>query len=65
MCSSDLTPELVRSIATEELAALRSALGEEAYAASRLADARSLFERVALERPFFEFLTLPAYATLA
>jgi malate synthase len=60
----EVTPELVRKIADEELAALRSSMGEEAFRASHLLDARSLFERVALEQPFFEFLTLPAYTTL-
>ncbi len=60
-----VTAELVRQIASEELATLRSAMGEEAFAASRFLVARSLFERVSLEQPFFEFLTLPAYTTLA
>ena len=61
----EVTPELVRQIADEELATLRSTMGEEAFRASHLLDARSLFERVALEQPFFEFLTLPAYTTLS
>jgi malate synthase len=61
----EVTPELVRKIADEELAALRSSMGEQAFKASHLLDARSLFERVALEQPFFEFLTLPAYTTLS
>jgi malate synthase len=61
----EVTPELVRRIADEEVAALRSAMGEKAFGASHLLDARSLFERVALEQPFFEFLTLPAYTTLS
>jgi len=60
----EVTPELVRKVADEEIAALRSSLGEKAFRASHLLDARSLFERVALEQPFFEFLTLPAYTTL-
>ena len=59
-----VTKELVHKIADEEVAALRTAMGDEAFGASRFLDARSLFERVALERPFFEFLTLPAYTTL-
>jgi malate synthase len=59
-----VTPELVHRIADEELAALRTAMGDEAFGASHFLDARSLFERVALEQPFFEFLTLPAYTTL-
>ena len=61
----EVTPALVRRIADEELAALRSAMGDEAFRASHYLDARSLFERVALEQPFFEFLTLPAYTTLS
>ena len=60
-----VTPEMVRRIADEEVAALRAAMGEEAFRASHFLDARSLFERVALEQPFFEFLTLPAYTTLS
>jgi malate synthase len=61
----EVTPALVRKIAEEELAALRAAMGDKAFGASRFLDARSLFERVALEQPFFEFLTLPAYTTLS
>ncbi|MCW3036062.1 MAG: malate synthase [Actinobacteria bacterium] len=61
----EVTPALVRRIADEELAALRSAMGDEAFRVSHYLDARSLFERVALEQPFFEFLTLPAYTTLS
>jgi malate synthase len=60
-----VTADLVRTIAGEELAGLRSALGDEVFRAGRFDQARSLFERVCLEEPFLEFLTLPAYAALA
>jgi malate synthase len=56
-----VTPELVHRLEDEELAALRSALGDEAWAASRFDDARKLFERVALADDFADFLTVPAY----
>ena len=51
-----VTPDLVRTIADEESA--------KAGAIPRLDEARALFERVALEDPFIEFLTLPAYDVL-
>jgi len=61
----EVTPELVRRIADEEIAALRSSMGEEAFRGSHLLDARSLFERVAWNGRSSEFLTLPAYTTLS
>ena len=56
-----VTADLVHRLEDEELAALRSALGDEAWAASRFDDARKLFERVALADDFADFLTVPAY----
>ncbi len=56
-----LTPELVRALATEELARIEGAMGSAAFGQYRWAEARELFERVALSRDFSEFLTLPAY----
>jgi malate synthase len=56
-----VTAELVHRIEDEELAALRQALGEPRWAQSRYADARKLFERVALADDFADFLTRPAY----
>jgi malate synthase len=58
-----ITREAVKRIADEELAKLRSAYGDR-YAAMRFADARGLFERVALSDEFVEFLTLPGYDLL-
>jgi malate synthase len=59
-----VTPDLVRGIEREELDKIRAAIGEEAYAQSRFADAADLFEHVALGEAFVEFLTLPAYARI-
>jgi malate synthase len=57
-----VTPELVRAIAEQELAAIAAELGEHAYAASQYPLARTVFEQVALADEFADFLTLPAYA---
>jgi malate synthase len=59
-----VTRDLVGAIIDEELAGIEAALGAEAYAASRFAEARKVFEQVALADDFPEFLTLPAYELL-
>jgi malate synthase len=59
-----VTADLVHRLEDEELAALRSALGDEAWAASRFDDARKLFERVALADDFADFLTTAAYDSI-
>jgi malate synthase len=59
-----LTRETVRSVMERELAGLHADMGSEAFAASRFEQARELFERVALDPNFVEFLTLPAYELL-
>jgi malate synthase len=56
-----VSESLVRDMAREEVAALESA-GHPL--ANRLADARKLFEDVALSEEFVEFLTLPAYESI-
>ena len=64
---ADGTPvsrELIRRYEHEELEKVRAALGEEAFARYRFADAGRLFEHVALGDDFVEFLTLPAYAEI-
>lgn len=60
----EVTPELVRSLAAEDLADIRAGLGEEAYAAGRWRQAHDLLLRVALDGDFAESLTLPAYELL-
>ena len=60
-----VTPELVRRVVEDELASIRAELGDEAFEAGRFDAARELFEQVALADDFVEFLTLPAYETIA
>ena len=56
-----VTRELVERLVDEEMAAVRTSLGEEAFAAGAFDDARSLFTEMALADDFAEFLTLLAY----
>ncbi len=56
-----VTEELVRKVIGEELAQIRERVGEQGFAGSRPEEARALFEQVALDERFVEFLTLPAY----
>jgi malate synthase len=62
--SEPVTADLARSTIETEIASLRQELGEAAYAERRFDEARAVFERVALEPTFLEFLTLPAYDLL-
>ncbi|MEA2629363.1 MAG: malate synthase [Chloroflexota bacterium] len=55
-----VTDDLVREIADEELAKVRERLGEELWAKGRFAEARKVFEEVALSESFPAFLTLVA-----
>lgn len=57
-----VTADLVRAIADDELAAIATELGDEAFTAGGYPLARSVFEQVALADEFADFLTLPAYA---
>nr|BFE69487.1 malate synthase A [Actinoplanes digitatis] len=59
-----ITADLVARIEDEELAKIREALGEQAWAGSRFDDARKLFERVALADDFADFLTTAAYDSI-
>jgi malate synthase len=56
-----VTDEVVRAAIDDELAAIESELGAEAFAAGRWSQAREVFEQVALAGDFVDFLTLPAY----
>jgi malate synthase len=62
----EITPELVRELATSELDKIRSEIGDDEWfeKEGRPDLSRSLFERVALSDEFVEFLTLPAYEEL-
>jgi malate synthase len=62
-----VTPDLVRTLATEELEKIRGEIGDDDWfeRQGRPQLSRSLFERVALSGDeFVEFLTLPAYEEL-
>ena len=59
-----ITADLVASFEDEELAKIRAASGEQAWAGSRFDDARKLFERVALADDFADFLTTAAYDSI-
>ena len=59
-----ITADLVGTIEDEELAKIREALGDQAWAGSRFDDARKLFERVALADDFADFLTTAAYDSI-
>jgi malate synthase len=59
-----VTAPLVRSIIAEQLDTLRHELGPAAFDAGRWADAREVFEQVALGEQYVDFLTLAAYSRL-
>ncbi|MBT2385114.1 malate synthase A [Streptomyces sp. ISL-11] len=59
-----VTAGLVRGVAAESLAAIRSEAGDEAFAAGRWQEAHDLLLRVALDEDYAEFLTLPACGLL-
>ncbi|MFJ6013956.1 malate synthase A [Streptomyces sp. NPDC092952] len=58
------TAELARTVAAEELAAIRAEIGEEAFAAGKWQQAHDLLLQVALDQDYADFLTLPAYERL-
>ena len=60
-----VTAEMVREIVTDEVGKIRTALGEDRYRASLFDQASAVFEAVALDDDYAEFLTLPAYAALS
>jgi malate synthase len=61
-----ITPELVRELVDSELEKIRSEIGDDEWfeKEGRPKLSKELFERVALNEEFIEFLTLPAYEEL-
>ncbi|MFN8188328.1 MAG: malate synthase A [Gaiellales bacterium] len=59
------TADEVQTVIDEELAKIRELVGADAYEGGRFAEARAVFEQVALSDDFPEFLTVPAYELLA
>ncbi|MGW5213378.1 malate synthase A [Streptomyces sp. NPDC004051] len=59
-----VTADLVRGVAAEELAAVRAETGKEAFAAGHWQQAHDLLLKVSLDEDYADFLTLPAYEQL-
>ena len=59
-----VTASLFNSILPEELARIRTEVGDARYASGRFDEAAALFARLSLAERFEEFLTLPAYDRL-
>ncbi|MGW5847242.1 malate synthase A [Streptomyces sp. NPDC055254] len=59
------TAELTRTIAAQELAAIRAEVGEEAFTTGTWQQAHDLLLQVSLDADYADFLTLPAYDQLA
>ena len=59
-----ISKDLVAKVRDEELAKVKKAVGDEAYAQGKYEEAASLFDEVALSDEFVEFLTLPGYDRL-
>ncbi|MEU1370630.1 malate synthase A [Streptomyces sp. NPDC005803] len=58
------TAELTRKVAAEELTAIRTEIGDEAFAAGEWQQAHDLLLQVSLDQDYADFLTLPAYERL-
>ncbi|MEV5675954.1 MULTISPECIES: malate synthase A [unclassified Streptomyces] len=59
------TAELARTVAAEELDAIRREVGETAFTAGKWQQAHDLLLQVSLDQDYADFLTLPAYEQLA
>ena len=59
-----VTRQLVESLLADEAVAIRSDVGDDAWAADGYAQAEQLFADVALAEEFVDFLTVPAYALI-
>lgn len=60
-----VTVELFRQLLTEELAKLRTAIGEQNFAGRQFTTASEILDKIITEDTFVEFLTLPAYSDLS
>ena len=59
-----VTKELFRSVLNEELAKIKTHIGEKRFANGKFDVARELFDRITTDDEFAEFLTLPGYEKL-
>jgi len=60
----EVTPELLKTVLDEEMAALRQVLPASAFDGGRFAEAVKIFTDMCLAETLEEFLTLPAYRVL-
>ncbi|MEV3933445.1 MULTISPECIES: malate synthase A [unclassified Streptomyces] len=58
------TAELARKVAAEELAAIRTEIGDETFESGKWQQAHDLLLQVSLDQDYADFLTLPAYEQL-
>ncbi|RPK47055.1 malate synthase A [Streptomyces sp. ADI93-02] len=58
------TADLARKVAAEELATIRTEIGDEAFESGRWQQAHDLLLTVSLDQDYADFLTLPAYEQL-
>ncbi len=59
-----VTAELVHQLLPEEIDKIRQLYGEANFAASKIPQAREVFEKIVTEKQFIDFLTLVAYEYL-
>jgi malate synthase len=59
-----VTVELVKQLLPEEIEKIRQLYGEANFAASKIPQAREVFEKIVTEKQFEDFLTLVAYEYL-
>jgi malate synthase len=59
-----VTAEMVHALLPEEIEKIRALYGETNFAASKIPQAREVFEKVVTEKHFIDFLTLVAYEYL-
>ncbi|MFC8220046.1 malate synthase A [Streptomyces sp. NPDC057362] len=59
-----VTADLARKVAAEELANIRAEIGDEAFTAGNWQQAHDLLLTVSLDEDYADFLTLPAYEQL-
>ena len=59
-----VTPELFRTLLSDEMNKLKTSLGEEEFSKRRFDTAAKLIDQIITDDNFVEFLTLPAYQYL-
>jgi malate synthase len=59
-----VTKELFRSVLEEELAKIKTQIGQARFSAGKFDLARELFDRITTDDEFVEFITLPGYEKL-